>query len=168
MTRMAATLALALTGLLAGCALAPARPFDAFGIRPGDSLASVLQRAGEPSARLPVAGGTRLQYVSQPYGRYAVMVDVGADGRVLRARQTLGEVDFARVEPGRWTREDILREFGTPMAVERVSSWDGDILAYRWFDPDGLWAFWWVYLDRQGRVQRAHPGMEYVHAPDKE
>lgn len=46
-----------------------------------------------------------------------------------------------------------------PPLVDRVASWPGDILTYRWYDLQDL--FYWVYLDGNQVVQRAHPGMEF-------
>ena len=85
-------------------------------------------------------------------------------GRVRSARQVLNARDFARIEPGKWTRDDVLREFGRPAMVDRVASWQGDILTYRWYDLQDL--FYWVYLDGNQVVQRAHPGMEFRNDKD--
>ena len=38
-------------------------------------------------------------------------------------------------------------------------------MTYRWNDGSDM--FYWVYLDPQGVVQRAHPGMEFVNAPER-
>jgi hypothetical protein len=34
-------------------------------------------------------------------------------------------------------------------------------MTYRWRDVQGANMFYWVYLDPQGIVRRAHPGMEF-------
>ncbi|WP_096699682.1 hypothetical protein [Polaromonas sp. AER18D-145] len=144
---------------LGGCAL---HPFSA--VQPGMSQGDVVARLGQPGAVVPIPQGTRLQYSGQPTGQFAFMVDLDASGRVLSVRQVLNARDFARIEPGKWTRDDVLREFGRPTLVDRVSSWPGDILTYRWYDLQDL--FYWVYLDSNQVVQRAHPGMEFVNAPN--
>jgi hypothetical protein len=102
--------------------------------------------------------GTRLQYSGQPGGQYAFMVDLDTSGRVLNVRQVLTENDFARIEPGKWTRDDVLREFGRPASVEHVALWKGDILTYRWFGIQDM--FYWVFLDGNQVVQKAHAGVE--------
>jgi len=144
---------------LGGCAF---QPFSA--VKPGMSQADVVARLGPPGAVVAIPQGTRLQYSGQPTGQFAFMVDLDASGRVLSARQVLNARDFARIEPGKWTRDDVLREFGRPTRVDRVASWPGDILTYRWYDLQDL--FYWVYLDGNQVVQRAHPGMEFVNAPN--
>ena len=77
----------------------------------------------------------------------------------MQARQVLNARDFARIEVGKWTRQDVEREFGPPASVDRVASWPFEIMTYRWFDVIDL--FFWVYLDQNNLVQRTSQGMEY-------
>ena len=75
--------------------------------------------------------------------------------------RVLTERDFQRIVPGQWTRADVEREFGPPARVDGVASWNGPIMTYRWKDAQGADMFYWIYLDPQGIVRRAHPGMEF-------
>ena len=147
--------ALALAGCAAGLlSMAPGTPRD-----------QVLARAGQPTRVVPLAdGGQRLQYSLQPFGRQAYMMDLDAGGRLVRARQVLTAAEFERLQTGTWTRADVEREFGPPAWVDRVTSWNGPVMTYRWSDGSDM--FYWVYLDAQGVVRRAHPGMEFVNAPN--
>lgn len=137
---------------LAGCAGPP--------LQQGASREEVLSRYGKPTRVVPLASGTRLQYLTQPYGGTAFMVDLDASGRLTSAREMLNPAGFARVVPGQWTREDAEREFGLPASVDQVASWKGDILTYRWRDGDQP-MFFWIYLDPQNRVGKAVQGMEF-------
>jgi hypothetical protein len=144
--------------LLAACA----SPFDAASLAPGTPRDEVIARIGQPTRVVPLPGGAqRLQYSLQPGGQYAWMVDLDPAGRVIGARQVLNERDFERIVPGQWTGADVEREFGPPARVDAVASWNGPVLTYRWKDLQGADMFYWVYLDPQGVVQRAHPGMEF-------
>ena len=160
MRQLLATLAAGL--VLAGCA---ANPFNAERVPVGASRQDVLARLGQPTRTVAIPGGERLQYSLQPFGQFAWMVDLDPAGKVTRVRQVLDSLDFNRIVPGRWTVDDVEREFGPPALVERVSSWNGPILTYRWRDVDRSDMFYWVYLDAAGVVQRAHPGMEFINAP---
>jgi hypothetical protein len=143
--------------LLAGCA----SPFGAAAIAPGTPRDQVIARMGQPTRVVPLPGGAqRLQYSLQPAGQYAWMVDLDPAGRVTSARQVLDERDFERIVPGQWTRGDVEREFGPPARIDAVANWSGPVLTYRWRDVQGADMFYWVYLDPQGVVRRAHPGME--------
>ncbi|RYF39995.1 MAG: hypothetical protein EOO27_48355 [Comamonadaceae bacterium] len=150
--------------LLAACA---GNPFGGYDIAPGTPREAVVSRMGAPYRVVPLAaGGQRLQYSLQPYGQLAWMVDLDAAGRVTQARQVLTEGNFHRIEPGRWNREDVEREFGRPAWVDGVASWNGPIMTYRWRDLANSDMFYYVYLDPQGVVRRAHPGMEFLNAPN--
>ena len=154
----------AATLVLAACA----HPSNSLDIAPGTPRDQVIARAGQPVRVVPLPdGGQRLQYTLQPFGRYAFMVDVDAAGRVVRSRQVLTAQEFARIEPGQWTRAAVEREFGPPAQVDGVANWNGPIMMYRWKELGGSDMFYYVYLDPQGVVQRAHPAMEFINAPNE-
>ena len=146
--------------LLAACA----HPWNAVGLAPGSTRDQVLASAGPPHRVVPLpGGGQRLQY-PQPMARQAIMIDLDASGRLVRARQVMAEAEFNRIEVDRWTRGDVDNEFGIPFQVDRVSSWNGPIYTYRWYGQGNM--FYWVYFDPQGVVRRAHPGIEHVNFPN--
>lgn len=151
----------ALAALITGCAV-----FGAADIAPGTPRDQVIAKAGNPTraVRLP-NGGERLQYSLQPAGQQAWMVDLDPSGRAVRTYQALTENNFNRIQPG-WTAADIEREYGPPGKIDRVSSFNGNVWEYRWQDPLGGNMFYWVYVDPRGIVTRAHPGMEWINAPD--
>jgi hypothetical protein len=153
----------AAAAVLVGCGT---NPYLGFSVQPGTPRDAVVARLGPPTRIVPIAGGQRLQYSFQPFGQYAVMVDLDGAGKVVQARQVLNATDFARIEPGKWTRDDVEREFGPPARIDRVASWNGPIMTYRWNDGSDM--FYWVYLDAGNVVRRAHPGMEFINAPDRE
>lgn len=135
----------------AGCAFTP--------VRPGMSREQVVASYGMPTHTLPLATGSRLQYSRQPAGQSAVMVDLDAAGKVVAVREVMKQQEFLRIEPGQWTRGDVEREFGPPAWTDRVASWSGDIMNYRWRDSAHD-MFFWVYLDASNRVQRTGQGIE--------
>lgn len=138
--------------LIAGCASTR--------VQPGMSREQVMASYGTPTRTVPLKAGTRLQYSGQPLGQFATMVDLDAAGKVISARQVLNLNDFSRIEIGKWTREDVEREFGRPATVDRVGSWPaGDVMTYRWLDLD-VDKLYWVYLDAGNVVQRTGQGME--------
>jgi len=155
-------LAVAAVLVLAACA---ANAYNAERVPVGASRQDVVARLGQPTRTVAIPGGERLQYSLQPFGQFAWMVDLDAAGKVTRVRQVLDTLDFNRIVPGRWTVDDVEREFGPPALIERVGSWNGPILTYRWRDIDRSDMFYWVYVDAAGVVQRAHPGMEFINAP---
>jgi hypothetical protein len=143
------------TLLLSACA---GNPFVV--VQPGMAREAVIQKMGQPSRVVRLPAGERLQYSQQPAGQYAWMVDLDAAGRVTQARQVLTATEFSRIELGKWTRDDVEREFGRPARIDAVANWNGPIMTYRWRDAGNINMFYWVYLDQNNVVRRAHPGME--------
>ncbi len=137
--------------LVAACAFSPPRP--------GMSREEVVAQYGKPSRVVPLPAGTRLQYSLQPAGQGALMVDLDPAGKVVAVRQMMTLAELSRIEPLKWTREDVEREFGRPASIDRVASWPGDIMTYRWLDITQDMYFW-VYLDASNVVQRTGQGME--------
>ena len=137
--------------LVAGCVVST--------LRPGMSREEVVAQYGKPSRVLALPAGSRLQYSSQPAGQSALMVDLDAAGKVVAVRQMMTIAELSKIEPLRWTREDVEREFGRPASIDRVASWPGDIMTYRWLDITQD-MFFWVYLDASNVVQRTGQGME--------
>lgn len=134
-------------------------------VQPGASREEVVSRYGTPSRVVALSNGTRLQYSQQPAGQSAVMVDLDASGRVTSVREVLNPAGFASVVIGQSTREDTERALGRPALVDRVASWPGDILTYRWRDNDQD-MFYWFYLDANQVVQRTSQGMEFPIRPN--
>lgn len=156
-------LAMVAAVLLGACASGPA---PGLGIVAGMNRDAVIARAGPPSRSVALPAGERLQYSMQPMGQYAVMVDLDAAGRVVQVRQVLTPSEFARLDAGRWTRADVEREFGRPARMERVASWRGEVMTYRWNDGSDM--FFWVFLDPDDVVRRTQQGMEFINAPDRD
>lgn len=163
MKRCSTWLLAAAIALLAGCA---GNPLGSY-IAPGTPREAVVARMGQPHRIVRLATGERLQYSFQPFGHHAWMVDLDAAGKVVQARQVLTEASFHRIEPGKWTREDVEREFGRPAWIDGVSSWNGPVMTYRWRDVANTDMFYWIYLDPRNVVQRAHPGIEFINAPNE-
>lgn len=141
----------AAAALTAGCAFTP--------VQQGMTQEQVMASYGTPTRVVPLATGTRLQYSRQPAGQSAVMVDLDAAGKVVAVREVMRLQEFLRIEPGQWTRDEVEREFGPPARIDRVASWSGDIMNYRWRD-NVQDMFFWVYLDAANRVQRIGQGIE--------
>jgi hypothetical protein len=129
-------------------------------VTPGMTGDQVAARLGRPTRVLPMHWGTRWQYAA---GQQAIMVDLDAAGRVISARQVLNASDFARIEIGQWTRARVQSEFGPPAKVDRVASWAGDIMTYRWREFEDL--LFWVYLDQNDVVQRTGQGLDLSRDP---
>ncbi|MET4577055.1 hypothetical protein [Ottowia thiooxydans] len=171
--------AILLVASLTGCVTRPEQ------IPAGTPRAEVVQALGNPTARyklanptasLPIAclpggavpassaqtasQGERLQYSMQPSGQSVYNVDLDGQGRLVRAEEAMNEALFGqRILPDRWTREDVLCEYGKPARVQRVHSFKGDIWVWR-FTEGPTWRLLFIDIDPQGVVRGYSTGDE--------
>jgi hypothetical protein len=95
-------------------------------------------------------GTQRLEYATGPMGRHTWMVDLDAQGRVLRWSQVLNEANFLQVRDG-MSRDELLRLLGRP--AQRSPEWMGrETWYWRYPTNDCLW-FAVTLLPPQWRVQ---------------
>jgi hypothetical protein len=121
----------------------------------GTPLADVTAKLGKPDAVYPdPAGGQVLEYRGQPMGQYNHMAHIGADGRLVSYEQALTSANFAKVQPARWTKDDVLRNFGRPAEVSRDRVNNDEVWSYR-YKQDGIWnSYMNIYFNGRGEVRR--------------
>lgn len=136
---LAAPAALLAAALLAGCA-----GYSPRAVKPGMAADEVVSAMGRPTARhaLP-GGGERLEYARGPLGLHTYMVDLDAQGRVVKWEQVLDEAHFQALPPG-ISAEDLQRTLGRPAEVRRYARVPGDFWSYRFEDPTNLCRWWQV------------------------
>ena len=143
------TFALALAASLAACGTFNRTP------PAGTPLAEVTARLGKPDAVYQdPAGGQVLEYRGQPMGQYQHMARIGTDGRLESYEQVLTSENFARIKPGSWMKDDVLRGFGRPAEVgrERVNGYE--VWSYR-YKQDKMWnSYMNIYFNGRGEVVR--------------
>ena len=145
--------ALAAVAALAACASDPTST-DL-----GATRADTLQRLGPPTAVYPLANqGERLQYSRAPMGFEVTNVDLDASGRVVSVGQELDERYFDKtIQVDKWREADVLRTYGRPYEITRVTSFDGNVWSWRYRQINNP-RFLYIYLDPQGVVRRYHTG----------
>ncbi len=154
----------AVLAALASCASEPTN------LPLGTSRGEALQRLGQPTAVYPLpGGGERLQYSRAPAGFEVNDVDLDAAGRVVAIRQMLDDRAFDRdIHPGvgLWREADVLRSYGRPYAVTRVSSFDGVVWSWHYKSMNTR-RLLYIYIDPQGVVARYHTGddLEFERLP---
>ncbi|RZL54478.1 MAG: hypothetical protein EOP70_12685 [Variovorax sp.] len=151
--RVLGALTLAATFLLAGCASDPSH------LPTGATRAQTLQQLGTPTAVYPLpGGGERLQYSRAPMGTEVSNVDLDAAGRVVSNRQEMQEYLFDRtIDAATWRQDDVLRTYGRPYEITRVTSYDGVVWTWRYKTLNSP-RYLYIYIDRAGKVTRYHTG----------
>jgi hypothetical protein len=133
--------------VLSGCAV-PARVPD------GTTVQTTLAELGPPTADIALPdGGRRLQYSQMPAGSQVWNLDFDASGRLRSSDQALRYGNFDRIVLGKTTAADIQREYGLPLKIEYVYSFNGPIWSYRFNDMNNFRRIF-IHIDPAGVVQR--------------
>lgn len=142
--------------------LAACAHFGAPPPQPGDSADAVRARLGQPTAVYHSGNDTLLEYATGPMGQYTWMARLGPDQRLVSYEQVLSGAGFARVKPGRDTKQTVLTILGRPTQVTHYASVDGDVWLYRYKEQDVWNSMMSVEFNRQGVVTAL------VNGPDEE
>lgn len=144
--------------ILSGCANYQA-------VKPGTSVAEVLQKFGKPSTECSKEDGTkRLIWTMQPYGQYAWGTNTTPQGTIVGFQQLLTDAHFEVLSTGRWTAKDVLCEFGEPANKDGIAKGREIVWAYR-YKQDDVWnSLMYVYMGADGNLaNRFHPGPDPMY-----
>lgn len=147
-------IAVAIVFVLAGCALPTA-------VAPGTPEVDVIGRYGRPAEVYPLPSPPQARRLAYPLGRFnqqTWLVDVDAEGRVLRVVEAISAEHFAQIRVGQDDTTSVRREFGPPRVI-RTYTLSG---LTAWMYPY-LEAGWWnsemaVYFDKSGIVTKVESG----------
>ncbi|WP_233862801.1 hypothetical protein [Paraburkholderia adhaesiva] len=155
-----------ITGLgalaLAGCA----QPWTQF--HAGDDGEAVIARFGQPREVYDLPdGGKRLMWPTQPMGETTVAADIDAHGKVVNVRQVLDTNEFYRAEIGKWTRADVLVNFGRPMETSYFPLMQREVWTYRYMDVGVWYMLYSFYFDNDGILRLTQKTPDPLHDPDR-
>lgn len=140
--------------LLAACATPQS-------LTPGTTLDQARAKLGNPTGSYSLSGGgTRLQYSNQPFDQSVWNADFDAQGRLARVEQMMSDDAFSKVQSGKDTQNDVLRDFGRPAdtffyRLRNESAW-----MYRYHTHGGFKAAMFIYFDPAGVVKRTETGLD--------
>jgi hypothetical protein len=147
---------------LAGCA----QPWTQF--HAGDDAQAVTARFGPPHEVYDLPdGGKRLMWPTQPMGEITIAADIDAHGKVVNVRQVLQPNEFYRAEIGKWTRTDVLVNFGRPVETAYFPLMQREAWTYRYLE-DGVWYMLYsFYFDNDGILRLTQKTPDPLHDPDR-
>jgi hypothetical protein len=123
----------AVTAVMALMLAACAQPWQQF--EPGQDQAAIISRMGQPRELYDLpGGGRRLMWPTQPMGSTTVAADIDAAGKIVGVRQVLQLSEFSRAEVGKWTRDDVLTNFGRPMQTQFFRLSQREVWSYRYIE----------------------------------
>jgi hypothetical protein len=146
---------------LAGCA----QPWQ--GYQPGADQSTVLARLGPPREVYDLPnGGKRLMWPTQPMGEYTTAADIDANGKIVSVRQVLQPNEFYRAEIGKWTRTDVLVNFGRPEETAYFPLMKREVWTYRYYEDNVWYMLYSFYFDDQGILRLTQKTPDPLHDPD--
>jgi hypothetical protein len=156
---------------LFGCALALAlfacaQPHQQ--VQAGADQSELTARFGPPRETYDLPdGGKRLMWPTQPMGTTTTAADVDASGKVLSVRQVLQENEFYRAEVGKWTRDDVLMNFGRPFETTYFSRMKRDVWSYRYVENNINYMIYNFYFDEQGILRQTQKSPDPMRDPSR-
>ncbi|HTJ93699.1 MAG TPA: hypothetical protein VL424_11415 [Pararobbsia sp.] len=128
-------------------------------VQAGASQTELIARLGPPKETYDLPnGGKRLMWPTQPMGTTTTAADVDASGTVLGVRQVLQDKEFYRAEVDKWTRDDVLVNFGRPFETSYFKRTSREVWSYRYVENNVDHLLFHFYFDDQGilrQTQRA-------------
>ncbi len=130
-------------------------------LAPGTPIEQARAALGRPTGNYPLpGGGSRLQYSNQPFDQSVWNADFDAQGRLVRAEQVMSDEAFARVQSGKDTRNEVLRDFGAPADTFHYRLRNETAWMYRYHTHGGFKAAMFIYFDPAGIVKRTETGLD--------
>ncbi|AJY12928.1 hypothetical protein K6W16_26050 [Burkholderia dolosa] len=148
--------------LLAGCA----QPWQQY--QAGQDSSAIVARMGPPREvyDLP-GGGKRLMWPTQPMGEITIAADVDAKDRIVSVRQVLQPSEFYRAEIGKWTKTDVLVNFGRPVETAYFPLMKREVWTYRYLEDNVWYMMYSFYFDPQGILRTTQKTPDPLHDPDR-
>jgi hypothetical protein len=147
---------------LAGCV----QPWQQYS--QGADESTIIARLGPPreSYDLP-NGGKRLMWPTQPMGETTTAADIDAAGKIVNVRQVLQPNEFYRAEIGKWTKSDVLVNFGRPVETAYFPLMKREVWTYRYLEDNVWYMMYSFYFDEQGIVRLTQKTPDPLHDPDR-
>jgi hypothetical protein len=147
---------------LAGCV----QPWQHY--QQGADESTLVARLGAPREIYALPnGGKRLMWPTQPMGETTTAADIDAAGKIVNVRQVLQPNEFYRAEIGKWTRSDVLVNFGRPVETSYFPLMKREVWTYRYLEDNVWYMMYSFYFDDQGIVRLTQKTPDPLHDPDR-
>ncbi|MBP0591504.1 hypothetical protein J8I87_17590 [Paraburkholderia sp. LEh10] len=137
-------------------------------VEAGADQSTVVARFGPPKETYDLPnGGKRLMWPTQPMGTTTTAADIDASGKVVSVRQVLQENEFYRTEVGKWTRDDVLVNFGRPFETSYYPLMKREVWSYRYLESNIYYMIFSFYFDDQGVVRQTQKSPDPMRDPSR-
>jgi hypothetical protein len=139
-----------------------AQPWQGF--QAGEQESVVIAKLGQPREVYELPGGSkRLMWPTQPWGEVTTAADIDATGKVISVRQVLQPSEFYRAEPGKWTKNDVLVNFGRPEETTYFPLMKREVWSYRYLEDDVWYQLFHFYFDNTGVLRATQKSPDPLH-----
>jgi hypothetical protein len=134
----------------------------------GEDQSVLIARMGPPRETYDLPnGGKRLMWPTQPMGTTTTAADIDTSGKVQSIRQVLQENEFYRAEVGKWTRNDVLINFGRPFETSYFSRMKREVWSYRYVENNINYMIFNFYFDDQGVLRQTQKSPDPMRDPNR-
>lgn len=137
-------------------------------IEAGADQSTVIARLGPPKETYELPnGGKRLMWPTQPMGTTTTAADIDASGKVVSVRQVLQDNEFYRAEVNKWTRNDVLINFGRPFETSYFKLMKREVWSYRYLENNVDYMIFHFYFDDQGVLRTTQKQPDPMRDPTR-
>ncbi|TCK32443.1 hypothetical protein B0G84_8237 [Paraburkholderia sp. BL8N3] len=137
-------------------------------VSPGENESALIARLGSPRETYDLPnGGKRLMWPTQPMGSTTTAADVDSSGKVVSVRQVLQDTEFYRAEVGKWTRNDVLANFGKPFETAYFKRMDRQVWSYRYMENNIDHMIFNFFFDDQGVLRQTQKMPDPKYDPSR-
>ena len=111
-----------------------------------------------PTQRYQDGKDQLLEYPRGYWGQATYMARLGPDGKLISYEQVLNNEKFTNIAVGRTTKEQVLRQVGSPIATSYLSLKELEVWSYP-YKESGAWnSVMHVHFDKDGIVHSLQNG----------
>jgi len=104
---------------------------------------------------------------TQPMGTTTTAADIDASGKVVSVRQVLQDNEFYRAEVNKWTRNDVLVNFGRPFETSYFKLMKREVWSYRYLENNVDYMIFHFYFDDQGVLRTTQKQPDPMRDPTR-
>jgi hypothetical protein len=156
-------LCIAFLGLMIGGCAGPGSRSVAL----GESESQVVSKLGSPTNIYREGKFQLLEYKTGPWGQRTYMARIGPDGKLVSYEQVLTDAKFAGIAVGKASKDDVLRQVGSPSETSYLALKDLEVWSYPYKESDTWNSVMHIHFDRQGIVHSLLSTQDLRFDPDR-
>lgn len=133
----------------------------------GEPESQVISKLGSPTNSYQNGEFRLLEYKTGPWGQRTYMARIGPDGKLVSYEQVLTDAKFAGIAVGKASKEDVLRQVGSPSETSYLSLKDLEVWSYPYKESDTWNSVMHIHFDRRGVVHSLLNTQDLRFDPDR-